>query len=66
MRVAEQWARGRIEAEPADGEDARHMAVRDDGDVAAAQQRADAVQHRAGARGYLRELLAWVVGVAWK
>ena len=41
MWMTEKSACGRVEAEPADGEDARQVAVRDDGDVALVQQRTD-------------------------
>lgn len=64
MRMAEQPAGGRIEAEPAHGEHARQMAVRDDGDIAVCQQRPNPVQHHVRTRGHLLELLARMVCVA--
>lgn len=64
VRVAEQSAGGGVEAESAHGEQARQMAVGDDGDIALVEQRPDPAQHRVRARGYLLEFLAGMGHVA--
>ena len=58
VRVAEHSRGGRVEAEPARGEDPLQVTVPDDRDVTVAQQRPDPVQDRVGPRGHLRERLA--------
>jgi RNA polymerase sigma-70 factor, ECF subfamily len=58
VRVAEHSRGRRVEAEPAHGEHPLQVTVADDRDVAVAQQRPGAVEHRVRARRHLPERLA--------